>query len=221
MLSSAVRERFASRSSDNLPTCWPNSGVASAHAPRLGPRRAQPQAAPRSPTRDEHRAGVRMRRPRRAEQARANSTVAGGSSVPSNRPRITRFSNPMFTQAFTQSPYDRRKPRGYGTLGGTATGIRTRVSAVRGRRPSPLDDSGASWTGRRSSSTPHARVAGARRPSRAARLGKRGRRRIRIWSPSDHRSNGHKPPCRAPDDAALRSGYSLITSGRPRLWRNW
>src|SRR5271165_3631629 len=27
----------------------------------------------------------------------------------------------------------------------TATGIRTRVSAMRGRRPSPLDDSGAQW----------------------------------------------------------------------------
>ena len=29
-----------------------------------------------------------------------------------------------------------------GGFGSTATGIRTRVSAVRGRRPSPLDDSG-------------------------------------------------------------------------------
>jgi hypothetical protein len=33
--------------------------------------------------------------------------------------------------------------------GSTATGIRTRVSAVRGRRPSPLDDSGRDAGGRR------------------------------------------------------------------------
>ena len=34
----------------------------------------------------------------------------------------------------------------------TATGIRTRVSAVRGRRPSPLDDSGAEATHARADS---------------------------------------------------------------------
>jgi hypothetical protein len=32
-------------------------------------------------------------------------------------------------------------------VGSTATGIRTRVSAMRGRRPSPLDDSGAQIDG--------------------------------------------------------------------------
>ncbi len=30
---------------------------------------------------------------------------------------------------------------------GTGTGIRTRVSAVRGRRPRPLDDTGKLWLG--------------------------------------------------------------------------
>jgi hypothetical protein len=42
----------------------------------------------------------------------------------------------------------RRNPRIGGGLWDTATGIRTRVSAMRGRRPSPLDDSGAQTTGR-------------------------------------------------------------------------
>ena len=37
---------------------------------------------------------------------------------------------------------ERRKPRGREALRGTATGIRTPVSAVRGRHPSPLDDGG-------------------------------------------------------------------------------
>ena len=44
------------------------------------------------------------------------------------------------------SPYLRRHP---GNQASTATGIRTRVSAMRGRRPSPLDDSGARSTGTR------------------------------------------------------------------------
>jgi hypothetical protein len=30
---------------------------------------------------------------------------------------------------------------------GTGTGIRTRVTAVRGRRPRPLDDTGGYWLG--------------------------------------------------------------------------
>ena len=38
---------------------------------------------------------------------------------------------------------ERRNPPVQAGFGGTATGIRTPVSAVRGRRPSPLDDSGA------------------------------------------------------------------------------
>lgn len=43
----------------------------------------------------------------------------------------------------TRSSPKRRNPRRARASRGTATGIRTRVSAVRGRRPSPLDDSGA------------------------------------------------------------------------------
>jgi hypothetical protein len=56
---------------------------------------------------------------------------------------------------------------------------------VRGRRPSPLDDSGASRTGRRSSIYAACKGSGrsATGPSRAH--GKRWRRRIRIWSGSD------------------------------------
>ena len=39
-------------------------------------------------------------------------------------------------------PATERKPDLQDIRASTATGIRTRVSAVRGRRPSPLDDSG-------------------------------------------------------------------------------
>ena len=39
-------------------------------------------------------------------------------------------------------PRETEKPRVSRAFASTATGIRTRVSAVRGRRPSPLDDSG-------------------------------------------------------------------------------
>ncbi len=40
-------------------------------------------------------------------------------------------------------PLKRETPRRYGAKRHTANGIRTRVTAVRGRRPSPLDDGGA------------------------------------------------------------------------------
>ena len=58
-------------------------------------------------------------------------------------------------------PLERRKPRYHGASASTATGIRTRVSAMRGRRPSPLDDSGAQPTGSEASK---ALGAGAARP---------------------------------------------------------
>jgi hypothetical protein len=41
----------------------------------------------------------------------------------------------------TEAP-EREKPAQGASFGSTATGIRTPVSAVRGRRPSPLDDGG-------------------------------------------------------------------------------
>jgi hypothetical protein len=43
----------------------------------------------------------------------------------------------------------------------TATGIRTRVSAMRGRRPSPLDDSGERSTGAEASKAPGSSSIGA------------------------------------------------------------
>ena len=49
--------------------------------------------------------------------------------------------------------YDKTPATG-GGFGSTATGIRTRVSAMRGRRPSPLDDSGAQSTGSRLAKRP-------------------------------------------------------------------
>jgi hypothetical protein len=50
-------------------------------------------------------------------------------------------------------PPERQKPRRRGASRSTATGIRTPVSAVRGRRPSPLDDGGS---GRHEGSNPSA-----------------------------------------------------------------
>src|ERR1039458_8077507 len=63
---------------------------------------------------------------------KAQQSPRGGSSVSETVPRPQR----------TDAPPSR-------TPGSTATGIRTRVSAMRGRRPSPLDDSGARSTGTR------------------------------------------------------------------------
>jgi hypothetical protein len=48
-----------------------------------------------------------------------------------------------FQSAFQSALLRRENPRFLGGSLSTATGIRTRVSAMRGRRPSPLDDSGA------------------------------------------------------------------------------
>src|SRR3954463_887552 len=49
----------------------------------------------------------------------------------------------MFTQTFTRAPLEAENPAICRAFAGTATGIRTPVSAVRGRRPSPLDDGGS------------------------------------------------------------------------------
>jgi hypothetical protein len=57
-------------------------------------------------------------------------------------PQRERPARPTFPIAFPAAPSERRKPRVCRASVGTATGIRTRVSAVRGRRPSPLDDGG-------------------------------------------------------------------------------
>ncbi len=59
-----------------------------------------------------------------------------------HRRRLPKFAR---TVALTvaHEAQERQEPRGCGAPRGTATGIRTPVSAVRGRRPSPLDDGGA------------------------------------------------------------------------------
>ena len=76
----------------------------------------------------------------------------------------------------------------------TATGIRTRVSAMRGRRPSPLDDSGAqSDCTRLAKGHPTAGFADRRDSSGASKL-----------------------VLRASPDGALSSHFK---SGR--MWRNW
>jgi hypothetical protein len=83
----------------------------------------------------------------------------------------------------------------------TATGIRTRVSAVRGRRPSPLDDSGE--------------VPGLERSGVAA---------LAWRSVGEGRSAG---PCHdVPADRrgrlrALNRAWMPAKLVAPRLWRNW
>src|SRR6202012_55063 len=62
-------------------------------------------------------------------------------------------------------PSKRENPRTYGGIVSTATGIRTRVSAVRGRRPSPLDDSGGGGGLTRAGGSLAARAASALRPA--------------------------------------------------------
>ena len=47
-----------------------------------------------------------------------------------------------FPENFPEGAPKRTKPALGAVFGSTATGIRTPVSAVRGRRPSPLDDGG-------------------------------------------------------------------------------
>jgi hypothetical protein len=60
---------------------------------------------------------------------------------------------------FIQPPSTRKAPESAASAS-TATGIRTRVSAMRGRRPSPLDDSGAKMI------EPRLAKAAGRRPGR-------------------------------------------------------
>src|SRR2546428_4633745 len=56
--------------------------------------------------------------------------------------RATRYPAPRAKQGGPRRGLTRRGPRCEAGLRDTATGIRTPVSAVRGRRPSPLDDGG-------------------------------------------------------------------------------
>src|SRR5262245_53773303 len=58
-----------------------------------------------------------------------NTFLIGGPRTTVSRPVI-------------HGPLERRNPLHRAGFGSTATGIRTPVSAVRGRRPSPLDDGG-------------------------------------------------------------------------------
>ena len=73
------------------------------------------------------------------DSARDPSTTAGPASCSPALRRIAGAVEPAVEPAHRK----RKTPRENGALLSTATGIRTRVSAMRGRRPSPLDDSGA------------------------------------------------------------------------------
>jgi hypothetical protein len=75
--------------------------------------------------------------------------VNGG--LPSSRRQIGPTMDQDETLGCHASPHLRRH---LGDQASTATGIRTRVSAMRGRRPSPLDDSGAKSIGSRLAKRP-------------------------------------------------------------------
>ncbi len=81
---------------------------------------------------------------------------------------------PTFRAGFRATGLGRRKLRGLQGVRGTATGIRTPVSAVRGRRPSPLDDGGAQ-PGTVAAGSP--RLAIASRPTRLRTMFARARSR--------------------------------------------
>ena len=102
----------------------------------------------------------------------------------------------------------RRNPRRYGGLHSTATGIRTRVSAVRGRRPSPLDDSGGTLSIRHASGSTDMSLAWL---DGAHGCGPGGRR---CHGPSG--PDAYMCSCRA----VAPIPQHLITSAIPRLWRN-
>jgi hypothetical protein len=125
----------------------------------------------------------------------------------------------------------------------TATGIRTRVSAVRGRRPSPLDDSGGAAMPNESVarlqgpmrlrwSDAQARIDGCwPRGGAAGSSARRGRRpggrerRPRSRSACVHAPDpdGDTPPAVSRAGSASRSPADprqLLTSPDPRLWRN-
>ena len=111
---------------------------------------------------------------------------------PGTEPAL-RFGCGTVHQAVHQAPQNDENPHVLGGFRSTATGIRTRVSAMRGRRPSPLDDSGAQSVGsrlaKRSERAPLARGShadGLRRVRSSARLVHRGAlsslaRRTRMW----------------------------------------
>jgi hypothetical protein len=67
-------------------------------------------------------------------------------------------------------PLKRETPRRYGAKRHTANGIRTRVTAVRGRRPSPLDDGGQYERFEASKAMPHIPAGGGRRRGRAGAI---------------------------------------------------
>jgi hypothetical protein len=113
------------------------AGVAGSPRRAEAPTRATRGGGQRSSSRRQRRTIGRTRGgwvPRRGRFAGHLNSVAESLRVQGRR----------VTGAFSgaQRPLERRKPCDCRASKSTATGIRTPVSAVRGRRPSPLDDSG-------------------------------------------------------------------------------
>ena len=146
----------------------PDSGErARASGARTG--RAQRQRRGGTRRREPHSRGrptgqaARCRRPRSRRRRRA---TAGGTAGVAHRSRCDHLDHPTGARRSWQRAISGRAttlrlpflvelvrewtrlPAVFGICWRfvyTATGIRTRVSAVRGRRPSPLDDSGGTW----------------------------------------------------------------------------
>jgi hypothetical protein len=96
--------------------------------------------------------------PATARRQRRSRHQLSPARLPCEDRRTPPRTKPVITAPSTQKGADFR------ALCSTATGIRTRVSAMRGRRPSPLDDSGAQLLGSRLPKRPE--------PSPARRVGR-------------------------------------------------
>ena len=119
---------------------------AGAHTSRAA---ARPQSLAPPPTRSSSSRGLRTRAPSivcgrgiRVEWRGSRSGPARFLVVQPGLLGARNLGQRLGPTQPSRQPPETRKPRDLRGLRSTATGIRTPVSAVRGRRPSPLDDSG-------------------------------------------------------------------------------
>jgi hypothetical protein len=166
-------------------------------------RRPHDHRRPRHRRRRAPRLWHRGARPRRRGDARRLPDHRRGDHA---RQQILRTAPRGFASRST--PETRKAPRTRGPIS-TATGIRTRVSAMRGRRPSPLDDSGAKSLATRLPK--HARDPSRRAP--AARALRASARPVSTPTGTPRsRMRAHARPARRVCD---------IFASRTRMWRNW
>ncbi len=117
---------------------------------------------------DDRRARHRRGRSKRVRRrGRAHGRPRGAGRLPDHRRGDdARQQTPRAMPARAPGPPMNAKGPGNRAQRSTATGIRTRVSAMRGRRPSPLDDSGAKSAGPEASKARAGPVAQGRRAGR-------------------------------------------------------